>query len=336
MGFQMNPNTVTNPGRVQSIKDGSLWLGHAWIDQNDILTIDQAVEFYGAEIKKNPSISYFWMMRGLAWLGKGEADKALGDFDEAQRLDPASSQVHLSRARALKEKEELGLALVAAEEALGLAPTDPRAYFLIGAIQVAGGNNEEGVKAFSKAIEADTAEPLYYCGRADTFAVLGRNVQAIQDFSQAIQLNPLDASQYCFRGELWRKLGKSVNALDDFTTAIRVSPRCVDGYACRAMLLAAWPDLHVRDGEKAVIDATQACELCHWRNPFAVDALATAYAECGDYDRAIELEGLAIEVASNENEAKKYRRKQDLFKGKMPYRFSPILDLRASQESDGK
>jgi cytochrome c-type biogenesis protein CcmH/NrfG len=42
-----------------------------------------------------------------------------------------------------------------------------------------------------------------------------------------------------------------------------------------------------RNGKEAVAHATLACELSKWANQDFVDTLATAYAEAGDFDRAI-------------------------------------------------
>ena len=61
-----------------------------------------------------------------------------------------------------------------------------------------------------------------------------------------------------------------------------------------AWFLATCPEPSVRDGREAVIYATKACELSHWKGAYAIDTLAAASAEAGDFDRAMAYESEAI------------------------------------------
>ena len=55
-----------------------------------------------------------------------------------------------------------------------------------------------------------------------------------------------------------------------------------------AWLWATCPDPKYRDGEKAVVSATKACEITQWKQSHILDTLAAAYAETGDFDSAME------------------------------------------------
>jgi hypothetical protein len=52
----------------------------------------------------------------------------------------------------------------------------------------------------------------------------------------------------------------------------------------------------VRDGKRAVEQAKRACELSGWKEPFFQEALAAAYAECGDFEKALEWQNKAIKL----------------------------------------
>ncbi len=83
-----------------------------------------------------------------------------------------------------------------------------------------------------------------------------------------------------------------MSALDDL---IGRYPDLYRAHLRRASLLASCHDSQVRDGMKAVIAATRACDLSAWRSPDAVATLAAAYAEAGDFARAVEYEQRAQE-----------------------------------------
>src|SRR5262249_384513 len=62
-----------------------------------------------------------------------------------------------------------------------------------------------------------------------------------------------------------------------------------------ADLYATCPDSRLRDGKKAVEHGRRACELSQWKNPDALNILAAAYAEAGDFASAIRWEKTALQ-----------------------------------------
>ena len=87
-----------------------------------------------------------------------------------------------------------------------------------------------------------------------------------------------------------------------------------------AWLRATCPDASYRDGKQAVTGATKACELSEWKNANAVDTLAAAYAETGQFDKAVEWQQKAIDLAPKEDTKEKGRRRLELYKAGKPYR----------------
>ena len=62
----------------------------------------------------------------------------------------------------------------------------------------------------------------------------------------------------------------------------------------KAWLLATCTDKRYRDGKKALELATKSCELTEWKNCYSLATLAGAYAETGDFDKAVQWEEMAL------------------------------------------
>jgi tetratricopeptide (TPR) repeat protein len=82
-------------------------------------------------------------------------------------------------------------------------------------------------------------------------------------------------------------------ALQELRQALERFPRSATPHLRLAWLLATCPEAAYRNGAEAVAEGLQGCEVSYWSDWGAVDVLAAAYAEHGDFDRAIEFAKLA-------------------------------------------
>ncbi len=67
-----------------------------------------------------------------------------------------------------------------------------------------------------------------------------------------------------------------------------------------AWIYATSPLTHIRDGDEAVTLALKACELTSFKEVEALDTLAAAYAEAGNFEKAIEYQERAIDLCQEE------------------------------------
>src|SRR5439155_869351 len=153
----------------------------------------------------------------------------------------------------------------------------------------------------------------------NVYSALGDYEQALADFSAAVRLDPHESVAYNNRGNARYFLKDYEHALMDFAEAIRLDPHGPVAYNSRAVLRATCPDEKYRDGKKALADATKACELTDWKDAETLDTLAAAYAEAGEFEKAVEYSQKAIDLADDDDKPDLESRLK-LYQERKPYR----------------
>ncbi|MEO6808320.1 MAG: tetratricopeptide repeat protein, partial [Isosphaeraceae bacterium] len=134
------------------------------------------------------------------------------------------------------------------------------------------------------------------------------------------RIDPRDAIVFIKRGYVQYARKEYVKALADYNEAIHLNPKSANAFGVQAWIWATCPDETVRNGKKAVESATRACELNEWNVANDFDTLAAAYAEIGDFDKAVEWQEKAIANSAKNNGNPKGMERLELYKNKTPYR----------------
>ena len=151
---------------------------------------------------------------------------------------------------------------------------------------------------YNDAIRVNAGYAPAYDGRGNVLSQRQEFDQAINDFGTAIRLDSNNAGTFYNRGTLLLKRGKYFDAITDLETAVRREPRHVTASNDLAWLLATCPVEAFRDGKKAVKYGLAACTLSEFKDSQHLDTLAAAYAEQGQFDKAVETQNNAIKISS--------------------------------------
>ncbi len=150
-------------------------------------------------------------------------------------------------------------------------------------------------------------------------------------YQAAVAAHPRNAVAHLNLGVALEAKGDAEGAIAEHKEAIRRNTKAAWSRNGLARLLAVGPD-RVRDGKQAVEHAVRACELTGWKKPDYLDTLAAAYAEAGDFARAVEYHKKALSFPAFEKaDGAKARQRFDLYSRKQPCR-DPALAARPTLE----
>ena len=144
--------------------------------------------------------------------------------------------------------------------------------------------------------------------------------KAIADYNEAIRLDPTYALTYENRGIAWHAKQEYDKAVADYNEVIRLDPKHADAYNSLAWLWATCPNEKFRDGKRAVEVGIHACELSEWKEAYNLGTLAAAYAEVGDFAKAVEWQEKANKLFTEAEAKNKGEQRLKLYKEKKPYR----------------
>jgi tetratricopeptide (TPR) repeat protein len=141
-------------------------------------------------------------------------------------------------------------------------------------------------------------ESMYRTSMVAYYAELRRKYErAAADPSRPVAPNPPPPIRYGTPNQ-WGLTASERYALrlSEVDKEIRLYPDLPWVHQERAWILAACPDAKIRDGKRAVEAATRAAELTNWKGWNALQALAAAYAEAGDFASAVRWEQRGVEL----------------------------------------
>ena len=177
---------------------------------------------------------------------------------------------------------------------------------------------EDAIGHYTRQLETNKTANNYW-NRAKIWRLKGELDIALGDMNDAIRLNSTESAWLHNRGVLWKNKKDYDKAIADYEEANRLDPKFVYPFIARAWLRATCPDAKHRNGQQAVEYATKACELTAWKNADYLDTLAAAYAEAGDFDKAVEWQKKGIDLAPADQKAA-FETRLKLYQDKKPYR----------------
>lgn len=223
----------------------------------------------------------------------GDYDAAISLYTEVIKADPKAAFAYNGRALAYRYKKEIAKALADFDEAIRLKPFS-MFYYNRGVTRYDNGDDKSAIADLTRALQGQPGEArarsLCLVARARCYISQAQSAPAMSDLNAAIKIYKADSDAYLLRGIVHKVLHEYDKSLADYEKAIALDPKNGNAYGTAAYLLSVCPAPKYRDGAKAVRYATKACELTEWHDAHAIDSLAAAYAEAGDFEKAIQFQ----------------------------------------------
>lgn len=292
-----------------------------WGKKAEWVPLPEATAHYTDLIRADPKDTWARLHRGVSWRERGEHENAVKDFDECITLDPKMGAAFRFRGSVRALRGDHAEAIEDYGEAVRLEPKSALAYFARGVSWQALGELDKAIADYDKAIEFDPALAVAFNNRANVRLKREEYDEALKDYTEAFRNDPRHFGAVYNRGRIWHQKREYEKALKDYDESLRIRPDFDYALAQKARLLAGCPDAKFRNGKLAIELATRACELTKWKTGDCLDALAAAYAEEGDFGKAVKYQKEALEdkrYAKEQGDAG--REALRLYEQKKPYR----------------
>jgi tetratricopeptide (TPR) repeat protein len=186
---------------------------------------------------------------------------------------------------------------------------------------------DQAINSFTRALEINPANWQAYNNRGLVYGIKGELDLAIQDYGRAIEINPDFVDGYTNRGAAWFYKGNWAKALADCSKAMSLDSNAIWAQNQLAWILATCPKEDYRNGKKALELAKRA--ISAEDNLLFYDTLAAAYAELGDFRRAVAsqeeaIKRLKLQDSVSQDTLNAYNDRLNRYRAGLPWRIGTI------------
>lgn len=270
---------------------------------------------------------------GILHAEAGRLPVAAGYFLIAlENSEEPRAEIHANLGTALRQLNQFPAAEEHLKRATELDGSVATAFHSLGLLQASQVRHEEALANFTKAIELNDQNVSFRINRALALAGLRQYEKAIGELDVVLSQDPQSSAAWIYKGEIytqanqwddaidafqrvvarqpkatrvWLQLGqlqerhgKPTEALRSYRKLIELSPDDHRPFTRMAWILATSRHDQIRNGPQALHFAKQAVTRTASNDPIALDVLAAAYAENGDFGRAMQICRKAIGFAA--------------------------------------
>lgn len=228
---------------------------------------DKAIEDFTAFLQKFTDLKVWrsdrircLSARGMAYSGKKDYLRALGDFNEALKLDPKNADLLCDRGHAFQDAKQLDAAIDDYTRAILINPKSHFFRHFRAAAYVDLGRYQEAIADYKEAERLGDKTARSAMGRLEELIALrsaaakhieagesaferGKVEEAVQHYTKAIEADPRNPKAWAYRGDCFYSLKDYKKAVADFDRAIELDPRSAAYFLWRGDAYLALQDV---------------------------------------------------------------------------------------------
>ena len=287
---------------------------------------DEAIEDLRIAIQFDPKDAFAHNNLGLAFAYAKQPEEAIDEYRKALALKPGYVTALDNLGLLLQDEKRLDEAGEVYEQSLKFEPEDADVCYNMGVVRINQGRIDDAIAYFRRVLELKPTYVLAYHNLGVLTSGRGQLDEAIACFGRAAQLDSKNPSSRNLFDEAMARREQIKSDVAAQRELLREHPDDVNLLNRIAWTLATNPTTSIRNGAEAVQLAGRAVQLSQSRNSISLGILAAAYAETGQYAKAVESQQQALALAANENNAKRIdslRARLKVYQAGSPYRDIP-------------
>jgi tetratricopeptide (TPR) repeat protein len=186
------------------------------------------------------------------------------------------------------------------KHALSVTTNNDVAENNLGIVYLGQGNVDQAISLLQAAVDLRSDNSPAQENLAKALLQKGRVSEALIHYRKLLELQPDNIEVHNFVGTVLIQQGRAREAIDEWQKVLTIQPDNGNAMSNLAWVFATSPDDSIRDGPKAVQLASEAVRISGRRIPILFRTLAAAYAEVGDYSKAIETAQEGADLANSQ------------------------------------
>jgi predicted Zn-dependent protease len=173
------------------------------------------------------------------------------------------------------------------QKAIALFPDSAAFQAFFGDVLSAQGKPDEAIEKYKLALRLDPNSNIARLALGHALLAKKRVAEAETEFKAVIHDQPKNYEAHALLAKSLLLQGQAAAAAAEFRASLGLEANQPETLNEFAWLLATDPHAEIRHGADAVQFARRACELARGQEPSFLGTLAAAYAETGDFDKAV-------------------------------------------------
>ena len=242
---------------------------------------------HATDVTENNYVAYEKLGEALA--AQGKIDSAVDHYSQALRIRPDFESTYISMGVALRDH----------------------------------GNYDAAIRHFKQALRINPNNAIARNNLGVVYARKGDDEKAIFQFLEAARIDPDYAGAYYNLGKISANQGKIYDALRYYEKTLDLDPTMTEALYNLSWILATHRNAEYRNGKDALEFAQRLCRITRYQQALAIDALAAAYAEVGNFDRAVSTAREGVDLAMDqgpEELVQGLKKRLQLYEKRRPYR----------------